>query len=242
MSYKPCSWGKRFRRFGGAAGRSWNVWEKQPAAQHDDVIIIVIVLVFAVGIVFSSFLSIPCSLSCSSSWSMYHSPLLMHFYFCFMSVGIPCPTLSFPAYSPCFLTIYVIVVVHHTFVWSLLFFWGKTLRWQLSHNLINLLGQWLNFTLFGITYLAGKLTWSSNLYFRVHWLSELMHVPLQATYGTSNHRFQHVLFSKSAYYPWYSKYKGTWEVDGANIAWSYIGTILYIPWDSNRHENNGCLI
>ena len=35
-----------------------------------------------------------------------------------------------------------------------------------------LLGQWLNFKLFGITYLVGKIS-RSNFYFRVHWLSEL---------------------------------------------------------------------
>ena len=37
---------------------------------------------------------------------------------------------------------------------------------------IGLLGQWLNFKLFGITYLVGKIS-RSNFYFRVHWLSEL---------------------------------------------------------------------
>ena len=35
---------------------------------------------------------------------------------------------------------------------------------------IYLLGQWLNFKLFGITYLVGKI--STNFFFRVHWLSE----------------------------------------------------------------------
>ena len=37
---------------------------------------------------------------------------------------------------------------------------------------IGFLGQWLNFKLFGITYLVGKIS-RSNFYFRVHWLSEL---------------------------------------------------------------------
>ena len=35
----------------------------------------------------------------------------------------------------------------------------------------SLLGQWLNFKLFGITYLVGKIS-RSNFFFRVHWLSE----------------------------------------------------------------------
>ncbi len=36
-----------------------------------------------------------------------------------------------------------------------------------------LLGQWLNFKLFGITYLVGKISRSNSFFFRVHWLSEL---------------------------------------------------------------------
>lgn len=39
---------------------------------------------------------------------------------------------------------------------------------------LNLLGQWLNLKLFGITYLVGKI-FSSSVYFRFHWLSELSH-------------------------------------------------------------------
>ena len=39
---------------------------------------------------------------------------------------------------------------------------------------IYLLGQWLNFQLFGITYLVGKI--KSNFYFRVHWLSEYLYI------------------------------------------------------------------
>ena len=34
-----------------------------------------------------------------------------------------------------------------------------------------LLGQWLNFKLFGITYLVGKIKFKL-FFFRVHWLSE----------------------------------------------------------------------
>ena len=37
---------------------------------------------------------------------------------------------------------------------------------------LSLLGQWLNFKLFGITYLVGKIS-RSNVYFKVHWQSEL---------------------------------------------------------------------
>ena len=37
---------------------------------------------------------------------------------------------------------------------------------------LSLLGQWLNFQLFGITYLVGKIS-RSKFYFKVHWLSEL---------------------------------------------------------------------
>ncbi len=36
---------------------------------------------------------------------------------------------------------------------------------------INLLGQWLNFKLFGLTYLVGKIKFKL-FFFRVHWLSE----------------------------------------------------------------------
>ena len=36
---------------------------------------------------------------------------------------------------------------------------------------IHLLGQWLNFKLFGITYLVGKIKFKL-FFFRVHWLSE----------------------------------------------------------------------
>ena len=35
------------------------------------------------------------------------------------------------------------------------------------------LGQWLNFKLFGITYLVGKIKFKL-CFFRVHWLSELL--------------------------------------------------------------------
>ena len=35
-----------------------------------------------------------------------------------------------------------------------------------------LLGQWLNFKLFGITYVVGKIKF--KLFFRVHWLSEFL--------------------------------------------------------------------
>ncbi len=38
----------------------------------------------------------------------------------------------------------------------------------------SLLGQWLNFKLFGITYLVGKIKF--QLFFRVHWLSELQYM------------------------------------------------------------------
>ena len=36
----------------------------------------------------------------------------------------------------------------------------------------HLLGQWLNFKLFGITYLVGKIKFKP-FFFRVHWLSEI---------------------------------------------------------------------
>ena len=39
------------------------------------------------------------------------------------------------------------------------------------HIYIFLLGQWLNFKLFGITYLVGKIKFKL-FFFRVHWLSE----------------------------------------------------------------------
>ncbi len=38
------------------------------------------------------------------------------------------------------------------------------------------LSQWLNFKLFGITYLVGRIK-SSNFFFRVHWLSEVLLIP-----------------------------------------------------------------
>ena len=46
---------------------------------------------------------------------------------------------------------------------------------RLGSDLIRLdflLGQWLNFKLFGITYLVGKISRSNGFFFRVHWLSE----------------------------------------------------------------------
>ena len=42
-------------------------------------------------------------------------------------------------------------------------------------KLFNLLGQWLNFKLFGITCLVGKIKFKL-FFFRVHWLSELKNI------------------------------------------------------------------
>ena len=49
----------------------------------------------------------------------------------------------------------------------------ETPPWMNMYFLLkkSLLGQWLNFKLFGITYLVGKITFKL-LFFRVHWLSE----------------------------------------------------------------------
>ena len=44
--------------------------------------------------------------------------------------------------------------------------WPRLVCW-------NLLSQWPNFKLFGITYLVGKIS-GSNFFFRVHWLTEEM--------------------------------------------------------------------
>ena len=42
----------------------------------------------------------------------------------------------------------------------------------LKKKCVFLLGQWLNFKLFGITYLVGKIKFKL-FFFRVHWLSEV---------------------------------------------------------------------
>ena len=46
---------------------------------------------------------------------------------------------------------------------------------ELVHEYIISLGQWLNFKLFGITYLVGKIKFKL-FFFRVHWLSEISFV------------------------------------------------------------------
>ena len=49
-----------------------------------------------------------------------------------------------------------------------------------------LLGQWLNFKLFGITYLVGKIKF--KLFFRVHWLSEYLEKNWSKTFNITKYR------------------------------------------------------
>ena len=63
--------------------------------------------------------------------------------------------------------------------------WNKTQK----ESIDILLGQWLNFKLFGITYLVGKIS-RSNFFFSVHWLSEIFFIETQLGFRASQSSFQ----------------------------------------------------